>query len=85
MNTARPSDDVLERYRAEHKFPLTLGDVPEGCEVVTGDFWSGEFARHDRRRLASRRLGGAREANAPLTVHVRHVQRSTQHVARSTS
>src|SRR5688572_14794639 len=52
VNTARPPEDVLERYRAEHKIPLTLGDVPEGCEVVTGDFWSGEFARHDRRRLA---------------------------------
>src|SRR6266542_2222246 len=52
VNTARPSDDTLARYRAEHKQPLELGDVPEGCEVVTGEFWCGEIARHDRRRLA---------------------------------
>ena len=52
INTSRPSEGVLERYREEHKRPLTAGDVPEGCEVVTGDFWRGEFARHDRRRLA---------------------------------
>ena len=28
------------------------GDVPATCEVVTGRFWRGEIARHDRRRLA---------------------------------
>jgi uncharacterized cofD-like protein len=52
VNTARPAEDTLARYREEHKRPLTLGDVPESCEVVYGDFWSGEIARHDRRRLA---------------------------------
>ena len=52
VNTARPSDDTLARYRAEHKQPLELRAVPEGCEVVTGEFWCGEIARHDRRRLA---------------------------------
>jgi uncharacterized cofD-like protein len=52
VNTARPSDETLSRYRAEHKQPLELGDVPGGCEVVAGEFWCGEIARHDRRRLA---------------------------------
>jgi uncharacterized cofD-like protein len=52
MNTARPSEDTLGRYREEHKRPLTLGDIPESCEVVYGDFWWGEYARHERRRLA---------------------------------
>ena len=29
-----------------------IGEVPRGCEVVTGEFWQGTFARHARRRLA---------------------------------
>jgi uncharacterized cofD-like protein len=52
VNTTKPSQETLARYGAEHKQPLEAGDVPEGCEVVSGDFWSGEIARHDRRRLA---------------------------------
>jgi uncharacterized cofD-like protein len=52
FNTARPSGDTLTRYYAEHKRPLELGDVPDSCEVVTGEFWCGDIARHDRRRLA---------------------------------
>src|SRR3954467_10528054 len=52
VNTARPSADTLTRYRAEHKQPLDFGDIPASCEVVRGDFWCGEIARHDRRRLA---------------------------------
>jgi uncharacterized cofD-like protein len=52
INTSRPSDEMLARYRDEHKRPLAVGDVPDGCEVVTGDFWLGDIARHDRRRLA---------------------------------
>ena len=52
FNTARPSDEILARYRAEHKTPLELGDVPSSCEIVRGDFWCGKIARHDRRRLA---------------------------------
>jgi uncharacterized cofD-like protein len=52
-NTAPPpSEDARLRYAAEHKTPLPLGDIPRECEVVTGDFWSGDIARHDRRRLA---------------------------------
>jgi uncharacterized cofD-like protein len=52
VNTARPSDATLERYAKENKAPLEIGDIPQGCEVVAGDFWCNEIARHDRRRLA---------------------------------
>jgi uncharacterized cofD-like protein len=52
VSTARPPGAALARYAEEHKAPLELGDVPATCEVVTGDFWGGEIARHDRRRLA---------------------------------
>jgi uncharacterized cofD-like protein len=52
-NTATPRDETLARYREEHKKPLPLGDVPSSCETVTGEFWCGDIARHDRRRLAA--------------------------------
>ena len=52
VNTARPPGVALARYADEHKAPLELGDMPSGCEVVSGAFWYGEIARHDRRRLA---------------------------------
>jgi uncharacterized cofD-like protein len=53
VNTARPSDETLARYRPEHKQPLEIGEVPSSCEVVEGEFWCREIARHDRRRLAT--------------------------------
>ena len=53
FNTATPADAILARYREEHKKPLALGDVPASCEVVTGEFWCGDIARHDRPRLAT--------------------------------
>jgi uncharacterized cofD-like protein len=52
VNTARPSEEVRQRYLAEHKKPLELGEIPSSAEIVRGDFWCGEIARHDRRRLA---------------------------------
>lgn len=52
FNTSRPGADVLERYAAEHKRPLALGEVPPETEVVQGQFWTGSIARHQRRRLA---------------------------------
>jgi uncharacterized cofD-like protein len=52
VNTALPSEDTLARYRAEHKHPLAVGELPASCEIVKGEFWWGEIARHDRRRLA---------------------------------
>jgi uncharacterized cofD-like protein len=52
VNTARPPDETLARYRAEHKQPLELGDVPDGCVVVAGELCCGEIALHDRLRFA---------------------------------
>lgn len=52
VNTSRPPIAALDLYAAEHKEPLDMGEVPQGCEVVCGDFWRGDIARHDRRRLA---------------------------------
>jgi hypothetical protein len=52
VNTTRPSAVTLDRYAAEHKAPLEMGDIPGGTEVVTGEFWCDEIARHDRARLA---------------------------------
>jgi uncharacterized cofD-like protein len=52
FNAARPGRDVLDRYAAEHKHPLALGDMPHETEVVQAPFWHGPIARHHRRRLA---------------------------------
>ena len=52
VNTARPPAATLARYAEEHKAPLERGEVPTTCDVVSGEFWCGEIARHDRRRLA---------------------------------
>ena len=51
-NAGHPGEESLARYAGEHKKPLPIGEVPRGCEVVTGEFWQGTFARHARRRLA---------------------------------
>jgi uncharacterized cofD-like protein len=51
-NQGQPSADAIAKYAAEHKHPLTLGRLPEGTELVTGEFWRSEMARHDRRRLS---------------------------------
>jgi uncharacterized cofD-like protein len=52
-NVTAPSPDVLARYAAEEKRPLDLGRLPDNCELVEGDFWQDEIARHGRRRLAA--------------------------------
>ena len=52
MNTQVPSPDVRARYATENKNPLELGNLPSHCELVTGEFWMGDIARHDRLRLA---------------------------------
>jgi uncharacterized cofD-like protein len=64
-NMTWPDDEVLGRYALEHKEPLATGLLPPRCELVGGEFWTGEIARHDRPRLAyavwsvlSRRLLG---------------------------
>jgi len=51
-NEGQPSADALSKYAAEHKHPLLIGQLPAGTEVVTGEFWRSEMARHDRRRLS---------------------------------
>jgi uncharacterized cofD-like protein len=53
QNAARPAPDVLERYAIEEKRPLELGMLPEGTDLIEGDFWQDEIARHGRRRLAA--------------------------------
>jgi uncharacterized cofD-like protein len=53
FNTGRPDADALARYARERKTPLELGALPESCDVVKGNFWRGEIARHDRRRLGT--------------------------------
>ena len=64
-NIKWPGSKVLGRYALEHKEPLAPGTLPDHCELVGGEFWRGEIARHDRLRLAyavwsvlSRRLLG---------------------------
>jgi len=52
FNTSHPAEDVLQRYEQEDKRPLDLGAVADGTEVVEGEFWCSDIARHDRRRLS---------------------------------
>jgi uncharacterized cofD-like protein len=51
-NMKWPSPQVLGRYAQEHKEPLAPGQLPDHCELVGGEFWTGDIARHDRLRLA---------------------------------
>ena len=51
-NQGQPSPEAVERYAAEHKHPLPLGELEPETEKVIGDFWCSEIARHDRRRLS---------------------------------
>jgi uncharacterized cofD-like protein len=53
VNVVPPSENVLWQYAREHKHPLQLGNLPAGCEVIEGGFWTGTIARHDRARLRS--------------------------------
>lgn len=51
-NVKWPTSKVLGRYALEHKEPLPLGELPAHCEVVGGEFWTGDIARHNKLRLA---------------------------------
>jgi uncharacterized cofD-like protein len=51
-NVTWPSPQVLGRYALEHKEPLAPGALPEHVELVGGEFWTSDIARHDRLRLA---------------------------------
>lgn len=52
VNEGGPSGAALARYEAEHKHPLPLGTPPAGTEVVVGEFWKSDIARHERQRLS---------------------------------
>ena len=51
-NTKWPSPKILGRYALENKQPLAPGRLPDYCELVGGELWTSEIARHDRPRLA---------------------------------
>lgn len=51
-NHGQPSQLALDRYAAEDKHPLPIGTLDPGTELVVGDFWRSEIARHDRQRLS---------------------------------
>ncbi|MBY0496611.1 MAG: YvcK family protein [Cyanobacteria bacterium] len=51
-NQGHPSQVAVDRYAAEHKHPLPLGDLDAATEPVIGQFWRSEIARHDRQRLS---------------------------------
>jgi uncharacterized cofD-like protein len=52
LDNSTPLHSTLTPYLKEHKRPLERGNIPATCEVVEGEFWSADIARHDRRRLA---------------------------------
>src|SRR5438067_11944536 len=47
-NMKGPADAVLMADAAENKQPLAPGTLPDHCELVGGDFWTRDIARHDR-------------------------------------
>jgi uncharacterized cofD-like protein len=47
-----PSPEALARYSVEHKTPLAIGDLEPTCQLVVGQFWRKDIARHHRRRLS---------------------------------
>jgi len=47
-----PSPDALARYAVEHKSPLEIGDLERDCQLVVGQFWRKDIARHHLRRLS---------------------------------
>jgi len=51
-NEGHPSAEAVAKYAAEHKHPLAIGQPPAGTELVIGEFWRSEIARHDRQRLS---------------------------------
>jgi uncharacterized cofD-like protein len=52
VNMTWPSAKILGRYALEHKEPLAPGRLPDHCEIVGGEFWTGDIARHNKLRLA---------------------------------
>lgn len=50
-NQGQPSTLAIDRYAAEDKHPWPLGTLDPATEVVVGDCWRTDMARHDRQRL----------------------------------
>src|SRR5580765_5980669 len=40
-NIKWPSPLALTSYALEHKEPMMPGDLPDHCELVSGEFWTG--------------------------------------------
>jgi uncharacterized cofD-like protein len=51
-NTKWPPPGVLARYALENKEPMAPGRLPSHVQIVGGEFWTSDIARHDRLRLA---------------------------------
>jgi uncharacterized cofD-like protein len=51
-NDEGPSPEALARYAVEHKTPLEIGSLHPDCQLIVGQFWRKDIARHDRRRLS---------------------------------
>ena len=51
-NSGLPSVEALHKYEAEEKHPLAPGRAGTGTEMVVGEFWRTEIARHHRQRLS---------------------------------
>ncbi len=75
VNTARPSAETLDRYRAEHKQPLELGDIPSSCEVVTRRVL---VRRHRPSRSPPPRAGRLGRARPPVVVTDKNVPLSSE-------
>ena len=54
VNTQVPSDEVLQQYAAERKYPIICGSKDSTDErVVSADLWTdNSIARHDTKRLS---------------------------------
>jgi uncharacterized cofD-like protein len=72
-----PRSSALARYAAEHKEPLQLGALDEGCDTVLGEFWCRDIARHDRRRLSFAVWTVLSERLLPHTPDTSHVASGT--------
>ena len=53
QNAGVPSGRRARPLRRRGKAPAAAGTLPGGTELIEGDFWQDEIARHARRRLAA--------------------------------
>ncbi len=52
FNTSHPTAAVLAAVCHRRQASAHLGQVPDVTEVVEGEFWCSDIARHDRKRLS---------------------------------